>query len=52
MRGELNVALKKNMELRLKLEEIEEQQEIHVQNAMIEIGERMAQKIKEANDRN
>jgi len=51
LRSELNVALKKNMELRLKLEQMEEEQEINVQNAIIEIGESMSQKIKEANDR-
>jgi hypothetical protein len=39
------------MELRLKLEQMEEEQEINVQNAIIEIGESMSQKIKEANDR-
>ena len=39
------------MELRIKLEQMEEEQEINVQNAIIEIGESMSQKIKEANDR-
>jgi hypothetical protein len=48
LRGELNVALKKNMELRLKLEQMEEEQEINVQGGLIEIGENMSQKIKEA----
>jgi hypothetical protein len=42
LRGELNVALKKNMELRLKLEQMEEEQEINVQGALIEIGENMS----------
>jgi phosphoribosylanthranilate isomerase len=39
LRGELNVALKKNMELRCKLEQMEEEQEIGAQSAVIEIGE-------------
>ena len=38
------------MELRLKLEQMEEEQEIGVQNAIIEIGELMSQKIKEASN--
>jgi phosphoribosylanthranilate isomerase len=48
LRGELNVALKKNMELRCKLEQMEEEQEIGAQSAVIEIGEIFSQKIKEA----
>lgn len=48
LRGELNIALKKNMELRLKLEQLEEEQEISVQNAIIEVGETFSQRIKEA----
>ena len=36
------------MELRLKLEQMEEEQEIDMQGAIIEIGENMSQKIKEA----
>lgn len=39
LRGELNVALKKNMELRIKLEQMEEEQEINMQNSVIEVGE-------------
>jgi hypothetical protein len=42
------VALKKNMELRIKLETMEEEQEIGLQNAIIEMGENFTQKIKEA----
>ena len=48
LRGELNVALKKNMELRCKLEQMEEEQEIGIQNSVIEIGEVFSQKIKES----
>ena len=33
------MALKKNMELRIKLETMEEEQEIGLQNAIIEMGE-------------
>ena len=36
------------MELRIKLEQMEEEQEIGVQNFAIEIGEIYSQKIKEA----
>ena len=50
LRNELNVALKKNMELRLRLEQIEEEQEIGVQSVIIEVGENMSQKIKEASN--
>ena len=39
LKGELNVALLKNMELRNKLEQMEEEQEIGVQNNIIELGE-------------
>ena len=42
------MALKKNMELRIKLETMEEEQEIGLQNAIIEMGENFTQKIKEA----
>ena len=35
----------------MKLEQMEEEQESGVQNALIEIGEQMSQKIKEATDR-
>ena len=44
----MNVALKKNMELRCKLETMEEEQEIGIQNSVIEVGEVFSQKIKEA----
>lgn len=44
----MNLALKKNLELRLRLEQMEEEQELGVQNAIIEAGERWSQKIKEA----
>jgi hypothetical protein len=47
LRGELNVALKKNMELSLKLESMAEEQEIGIQNSIIENGEIYSQKIKE-----
>ena len=36
------------MELRIRLEQMEEEQEIGIQNALIEIGEVYSQKIKEA----
>ena len=36
------------MELRIKLEQMEEEQEIGVQQAIIEMGENYTQKIKEA----
>ena len=42
------MAFKKNMELRIKLETMEEEQEIGLQNAIIEMGENFTQKIKEA----
>lgn len=42
------MALKKNMELRIKLEQMEEEQEIGIQSSVIEIGEVFSQKIKEA----
>lgn len=46
--GDLDLALKKNMELRIKVEQMEEEQEIGVQQAITEIGENFTQKIKEA----
>ena len=39
IKGELSVALLKNLELRNKLEQMEEEQEIGVQNNIIELGE-------------
>ena len=48
LRGELNVALKKNLELRLKLEAKEVEHESDIQNQVIEIGEKYAQQIKKA----
>ena len=48
LRGELNVALKQNLELRLRLDKIEEDQEIGIQNKVIELGERYSQEIKYA----
>lgn len=42
------MALKKNMELRLRLEQMEEEQEIGIQTQVIEIGEVYSQKIKES----
>lgn len=50
MRTELNIALKKNLELRLKLDQLEQDQELDLQASLIEFGEQMAQKIKEASD--
>ena len=42
LRGELNVALKKNLELIRKLEQKEEELESDVQNKVISIGERFS----------
>lgn len=36
------------MELRLKLEQMDEDQEVGLQNSLIEMGENMSQKIKES----
>ena len=50
LRSELNLALKKNLELRLRIEQMEEDQEVGVQATLMEIGEQMAQKIKESGE--
>jgi len=50
LRNELNIALKKNLELRLKIEQIEEQQDLGIQGLLVEIGEQMAPKIKETSE--
>jgi hypothetical protein len=42
LRSELNQALKKNLELRLRIEQMEEDQEVGVQATIMEIGEQMA----------
>ena len=48
LRGELSVALRKNLELRLKLEAKEIEHESDIQNQVIEIGEKYSQQIKKA----
>jgi hypothetical protein len=39
LRSELNVALKQNLQLRLRLDRLEEEQEDGLQNQIIEIGD-------------
>lgn len=48
LRGELNVALKQNLELRLRLDRLEEEQEMGHQNKIIERGEQYMQELKKA----
>lgn len=48
LRGELNVALKKNLELLKKLEQKEEELESELQNEIISIGEKFSQLIKKS----
>jgi hypothetical protein len=47
LKSDLTLALKKNMELRLKLEQMEEDNEKGAQAKILEIGEQFSQKIKE-----
>ena len=48
LRGELNVALKQNLELRMRLDKLEEEQENNLQNKIIERGEHYMQDLKKA----
>jgi hypothetical protein len=48
LRGELNVALKQNLELRLRLDRLEEDQESNLQQKIIEVGEQYMQELKKA----
>jgi len=48
LRGELNVALKQNLELRLRLDRLEEERESSLQNRILENGEKYMQDLKKA----
>lgn len=48
LRGELNVALKQNLELRLRLDRLEEEKENGLQQKLIDTGEQYIQDLKKA----